>query len=90
MSEIIRDYDFDYEKNHSPVQLITHLVLIVPLSVVTEETWRLPNIDVSVWIPVMEQFSMTLAPARVAARVRAVQNPAGSTVPSLGLHTEIT
>jgi len=29
---------------------------------------------------------MTFAPARVAARVKAVQNPAGSTTPSRGLY----
>ena len=62
-----------------------HLVLIVPWSVVTEDTWRLPNMDVSVWMPVTEQFSITVAPALVAARARALQNPDGSNTPSLGL-----
>lgn len=65
---------------------MTQLVLIVPFSVWTADTWRLPNRVFSVSIPVTTQSSTTLAPARVAARVRAVQNPAGSTTPSRGLN----
>ena len=62
-----------------------HLVLMVPLFVVTEDTWRLPNKDVSVLMAVTGQFSIILAPDRVAARLRAVQNPEGSNTPSFGL-----
>ena len=67
---------------------MTQLVRIKPLSVRTPEICRLPSSEVRVSIAVTGQSSITRAPSLVAARVRAVQNPAGSTTPSLGLcHT---
>jgi len=60
---------------HAPVQLTTHLVLIVPLLVTTPSITLDPNVPSFVKMSSTAQFSNTLAPARVENLDKAVQRP---------------
>ena len=54
-----------YVSIYLPVQLTTHLVLIVPLLVTTPSITLDPNVPSLEMMSSTEQFSITLAPDRV-------------------------